>query len=190
MDNDLIVEDAVPEAEKKKIERVLREGMEALADALRDVNEDTARLRPRPGAWSVLDCVEHIALTEAALLARLREAKPADRSHADAAREARFRELALNRARRIEAPDPVAPGREAQTFAAACEGVQAIRGETLKFVREFEGELRSWLTRHPLITRPVNCYEMLLLMALHPSRHAQQIAEIREQVSPARSQMK
>jgi hypothetical protein len=54
-----------------------------------------------------------------------------------------------------------------------------VRRETVRFVEEFSGDFRSWLTMHPLITRPLNCYEMLLLMALHPARHAMQIAEIR-----------
>jgi|HubBroStandDraft_6_1064221.scaffolds.fasta_scaffold17819_5 hypothetical protein len=57
----------------------------------------------------------------------------------------------------------------------------------MQFVDEFSGELRCWLTKHPLITRPVNCYEMLL-MALHPRRHAHQIVGIREHLSGWRSQ--
>jgi hypothetical protein len=34
------------------------------------------------------------------------------------------------------------------------------------------------MTTHPLIP-VVNCYEMLLMMAAHPLRHAKQIEEIR-----------
>jgi hypothetical protein len=58
----------------------------------------------------------------------------------------------------------------------------------MQFVEEFSGELRCWLTRHPLIMSPVNCYEMLLPMALHPRRHSLQIVEIREHLSGWRSQ--
>ena len=190
MDNDPIVEDRVAAADKIEIERVLEDGMNALADSLAGVDEGTALLRPPGGSWSVADCVEHIALTEAALLTRLEDATPAGVSHADAAREARFRDLAMNRGRRIEAPELVRPASGSTTLAEAHDKVQAARSRTLAFVRAFRGDLRSWLTQHPLITRPVNCYEMLLLIALHPKRHAQQIAEIREQLSHARSQMK
>ena len=177
----------MPQADKNEIDRVLREGMDALTLALRGIDEDTAQLRPQSGSWSVRDCVEHIALTEAALLARLREAKPAGTSHADAAREARFQELALNRLRQIDAPEPVHPGQSSQTLTQARDHLQAVRAETTQFVRDFRGDLRSSLATHPLITRPVNCYEMLLLLALHPKRHAQQIVEIREQLSCRRS---
>lgn len=183
------MEDAIRETDKKEIARVLQDGVDALAEALRDVDEAAAALRPQPESWSVLECVEHIALTEEALLARLKEAKPADESREDRAREARFQELALNRLRRIDAPEPVIPKPGLQSLAETCERFERIRGETMRYVEEFEGDLRWWLTTHPLITRPVNGYEMLLLIALHPKRHAQQIADIREQLSRLRSQM-
>jgi hypothetical protein len=124
--------------------------------------------------------VEHLALTETALLSRLREARPSASSHEDRAREAKFQDLALNRSRHIEAPEPVVPKSHAEDLAQAVEEFDAARRETVRFVEEFPGDLRWWLTIHPLITRPVNCYEMLLLMAMHPKRHALQIGEARE----------
>jgi hypothetical protein len=180
------VEDAVGGADKKEIECVLREGSDALSGALQGMDEETALQRPRPNSWSVLDCVEHVALTETGLLCRLKEGKPAERSYEDRAREARFEALALNRQRRIEAPELVVPARRFPTLADASEAFQAVRKETLRWVEAFEGDLRSWLTIHPLITRPVNGYEMLLLIAWHPKRHSQQILEIREQLSSPR----
>jgi uncharacterized damage-inducible protein DinB len=173
----------VADADKKEIECVLQDGIDALVDALRGIDEKTACLTPHPVSWSVLECLQHITLVEAGLLARLKDAKPATESHQDHARETRFQELALNRQRRIEAPDSAVPRQEPETLAQAYESFKATRSQTLQFVNEFVGDLRSWLTTHPLITRPVNCYEMLLLMALHPKRHAQQIAQIREQLS-------
>lgn len=178
--------DAVAAGDKKEIERVLREGSDALSEALASIDEATARVRLRPDSWSILECVEHVAVTEMGLLLRLKEAESAERSHEDRAREFRFQELGLNRERRIEAPEVVNPAQRFPTLAHALEAFQAARSETLRWLGAFEGDLRSWLTIHPLITRPVNCYEMLLLIALHPKRHSQQIVEIREQVSPLR----
>lgn len=175
------------DAQKKEIVRILGEGFDTLNCALRDLDDASASLRPRPAAWSILECVEHITLTEAALLARLNDATPADASHEDRAREARFQNLALNRQRRIEAPERVVSQCACRTLSEALARLRAQRADTLRFVDQFEGDLHSWLTIHPLITRPVNCYEMLLLIALHPQRHAQQITEIREQLSHRRS---
>lgn len=170
---------AMGDADREEILRVLQEGEDALTEALKDVDESMARRRPRPESWSVLECVEHLSLTEAALLRRLREARPSDSSHEDRGREERFRELAMNRLRRIEAPELVTPGNDSESLAQAMGEFNAARRETVRFIQEFPGELRWSLATHPLITRRVNCYEMLLLMALHPRRHALQIAETR-----------
>jgi hypothetical protein len=180
------------DAEQREILRVLQEGVDALADALRDIDEPTARRRPVVNSWSVLECVQHIAMTEAALFVRLREAKACDASSEDRAREAKFEGLALNRSRRIEAPDLVIPKTYADdpennsgSLAQALEQFNAVRSETIQFVENFQGDLRWWQAQHPLIARPVNCYEMLLLVALHPKRHAQQIVETRSALAHA-----
>jgi hypothetical protein len=128
----------------------------------------------------VLECVQHLTLTEQVLLSRLKEAKACEESYEDSAREAKFQDLALNRARRIEAPEPVIPLESPQSLLQAIEDFRAARKQTLQFVEEFPGELRRSLAAHPLIKRPVNCYEMLLLMALHPRRHALQIEQTRD----------
>jgi len=165
--------------DKQEILSRLQSGNNALTDALKGLDESAASHKPTPETWSVVDCVEHMVASEAELLSRLKQATPRNESHKDQAREEKLQGLALNRLRRIEAPEPVLPTGKYDSLHKAMEGFNSVRGETAQFVQEFQGDLRSWLTIHPMITRPLNCYEMLLLMALHPMRHAVQIAEIR-----------
>ena len=157
------------DSDRQEILSRLQTGSDALKDALMGLDASAARHKPTPESWSVVECLEHMVASEAALLSRLREATPRDETHEDRAREAKFQGVALNRLRRILFC------RQGSTMA----GFEQVRGETVQFVEEFSGDLRSWLAVHPMITRPVNCYEMLLLMALHPMRHSIQIAEIR-----------
>jgi hypothetical protein len=167
------------DADRAEILRMLQEGMDSLTVALLGIDAASARRRPRVDSWSVLECVEHLTLTERALLQRLKEAKACEESREDRARETKFQDLALNRARRIEAPELVRPANDSACFGQVLEAFEAARSETVRYVEQFRGDLRWWVTQHPLITRPVNCYEMLLLMAMHPKRHAPQIVEIR-----------
>jgi uncharacterized damage-inducible protein DinB len=167
------------DSDRKEILNRLQSGSNALTDALKGLDPSVARQRPGPESWSVVECVEHMIASEAALLSRLKEATPREESHEDRAREAKLQDLAMNRLRRIEAPEIVLPNGKYESLEKAMEGFDSVRRETVRFVEEFSGDFRSWLTMHPLITRPVNCYELLLLMALHPARHAMQIAEIR-----------
>lgn len=157
----------------------LNEGEAALGAALAGLDAQSACAAPASGRWSVVEIVEHLAVSEEQLLERLRLAWPSPASTADPAREARLESLALNRERRIDAPEPVVPTGACATLDAALARFRSVRAETVQFIADFPGDLRSSLVQHPLIPRPLNCYEMLLLMALHPIRHAAQIAENR-----------
>ena len=168
------------DAAKREILGRLEEGESALHAALAGIDPDIASARLHPGRWSICEIVEHLAVSEALLLDRLRQATRSDISHADPIREARLESLALNRERRIEAPEPALPTGSCATLAQALDRFRAVRSATLQFVRDFPSDFRSSLAQHPLIPRPLNCYEMLLLMALHPIRHAAQIAELRQ----------
>ena len=164
---------------KQEILGRLGEGESALCAALAGIDLEAASAKAAPDHWSILEIVEHLAASEALLLGQLRRATATDISCADPAREARLESLALNRERRIDAPEPVLPQGNCANLAEALERFHAVRMETMQWLQAFEGDLRSWLAVHPLIARPVNCYEMLLLMALHPIRHTAQIREIR-----------
>lgn len=174
------------DAAKGEIGERFNEGESALQAALADVDMESACAKPTDGAWSVVEIVEHLAASEAFLLGRLRQATATAVSHADRAREARLESLALNRERRIDAPEPVQPTGSCIRLAQALKQFRAVRAQTLQFVADFPGDLRSSLVQHPLIPRPLNCYEMLLLMALHPIRHAAQIGGIRQIQSESR----
>lgn len=166
------------DAVKQQILDRFCEGESALNLALAAIDPESAIARPGPERWSIVEIVEHLAASEAFLLDRLHQALPSAISHADPAREARLESLALNRGRRIEAPEQVLPTGACATLAQALDRFNAVRAQTIDFIESFPGDLRSSLAQHPLIPRPLNCYEMLLLMALHPIRHAGQISEI------------
>jgi uncharacterized damage-inducible protein DinB len=173
------------DAARQQILDRFREGESALDVALAGLDPESATLKPAPDRWSIVEIVEHLAASEEFLLGRLHQSAPSATSHADPAREARLESLALNRERRIDAPAPVLPTGACATLAQALRRFRAVRAQTIQFVENFSGDLRSSLVEHPLIARPLNCYEMLLLMALHPIRHAAQITELRPSPSPA-----
>ena len=167
------------EPEQAEILHMLREGRSVLDDSLGGLKESQADRTPPSGGWSVLGCVEHLAITEQFLLSRLREGSLSDRSHENREIEAVIRARAMDRTRRIECPPEALPAGRFGSVDEALAAFDLARAQTERFVEEFPHDPRSWLTQHPLTTRPVNGYEMLLMMALHPVRHARQIEETR-----------
>lgn len=165
--------------EKRELLEFLRAGRHAVGVALNGVDDGLACRMPPSGGWTILQCAEHMAITEAYLAARLEASHPAEHSHENRTREARILERATNRARPIVAPELSHPTGRYASLADAVSALDTARAQVLRWVEGFEDDPRCWITDHPMFTGPVNCFEMLLMIAAHPGRHAKQIMEIR-----------
>jgi hypothetical protein len=168
------------EQEKREILFALKAGRDALDHALAGVDDRTSLEKPQTGGWSILECIEHVAVSEIYLVSRLSCATRIEHGHVNRAREATIRERALDRSKRIESPEAGKPMGRFAHLAEALLAFNAARAEAIRFVEDCADDPRCWMTDHPFIPPPVNCYEILLTMAAHPGRHAQQIWEIRE----------
>jgi hypothetical protein len=165
-------------AEKREMLELLERGRVELLQAVEGVSEQAAALPPSPQSWSILQCVEHVAVAEAHLLGQIESAQPAAAPMRNENREAAIRVRGADRTRKVSAPVGAEPRGRFPSLDAALQYFLATRGRTIQFVDDCSADLRSRLTTHPLIGA-VNCYETLLMMAAHPARHARQIAEIR-----------
>jgi uncharacterized damage-inducible protein DinB len=164
--------------DRNQILQLLAESREALCAAAANVSEEKARIRPAPDRWSVLDCVEHVAITEHFMLTTIStKLTPAPPSGDRAREELLLREL-TNRTRKISAPDRARPTGRFPTLAAAIEQFNQSRARSIDFVEHCDKDLRAHTAPHPLFG-PITCQEYLIILALHPARHAVQIREVR-----------
>lgn len=170
------------ESQKNEILRKLDAGRAALASALVGIGDELAVRKPPADRWSVLECVEHMVLSERYLLTRLEAATKIDQPRHKPEREATIAERANNRDVRIEAPEMVRPAAAFASLREALEAFDATRAKVIRWVEETEPDFRCLVTDHPLFHGPVTCYETLVMMAAHPARHAKQIVEIRQQL--------
>jgi hypothetical protein len=164
--------------DRQLILKLLAESREALLSAAANVSEERARIRPAPDQWSVLDCVEHVAITDhfmfTVITTQLAPAPPSgDRSR----EEFLLREL-TNRTRKINAPDRARPTGRFPTLAAALEQFIQSRARSIEYVEQCDKDLRACTAPHPLMG-PITGQEYLIILALHPARHAAQIREVR-----------
>lgn len=164
--------------EKGKMLALLKRGRRVLLESLEGVSAETALRAPAPGKWTILDCIEHLAVSEDYLFSQIAGATASETSAIPPQREALIAERALDRTRRFESPEELRPAGRFPTLAASLEHFLASRDRTVRFVEGNRENLRSRVTAHPLVG-PATCYEMLLMLALHPLRHAEQIEEIK-----------
>lgn len=164
--------------EKEKILADLENGRKALLDVLSGATEEVAARTPAPGKWSVLECVEHLAISEDYLFSQITASHYSHAAMANKDREALILSRGLDRTRTVQSPEAVRPTGRFSTLREAVQHFLASRERTTRFVENCGEDLRSRLTSHP-ISGTVNCYETLLMIAVHPHRHSKQIEEIK-----------
>ena len=162
--------------EKQQLLESLETGRDALLASVADLAEVAAAKSPAPGRWSVLECVEHLALVEDYLFAQIAASTPSETPVGSRLRENNILKRCGDRTRRIEAPDVARPTGRFPTLAAALGSFASSRERTIAYVQGLQEDPRLRKAHHPLIG-DVNCYETLLIMAIHPHRHVQQIQE-------------
>jgi hypothetical protein len=171
--------------EKQLLLESLESGRAALLAALADWPEGLAAQAPAAGRWSALECMEHVALVENNLFGRIAASERSETPVGSRALERRILQRGTDRTRPLEAPELARPSGRYTTLAAAQSAFVSSRTQTIRYVSACQEDLRARTADHPLLG-PVNCYEMLLIMAIHPQRHVGQIEEIRAALAASR----
>ena len=168
--------------QKQEFLESLESGRDAVLAALDGLTENFATHTPQPGKLAVRECVEHLFLAEDYLFAQIAGARPSEVPVGSRARELRILQRGADRSNQLESPEIARPSGRFPTLASALSSFIEIHDPTIRRVRELEEDPHTLTANHPLIG-PVNCYEMLLIIAIHPHRHAAQIREAREAIS-------
>jgi uncharacterized damage-inducible protein DinB len=164
--------------ERQEILASLENGSAVLLETLHGVTDELAVRVPAPGKWSILQCVEHVAVVEDYLFGLILASKQAETPVINAQRELLIASRGADRTNRRESPEGALPTGRFSTLSEAVQHLLASRARTIQFVQTNNEDLRARIATHPLMG-PVNCQELLLLMAVHPVRHAKQIDEIK-----------
>ena len=155
----------------------LNSGRAELLASLDGVTEEQAAVKPTTG-WSILECVEHVAIVEENLRRRLMEQSSTTDDEMPRQREALIVARAADRSRKVPAPEPAHPRGRFTTLSEAVESFCRSREQTIAYISSCQDDLRRLTTDHPMIGA-VSGQEMLLMMIGHPFRHAAQIRELR-----------
>jgi len=164
--------------EPQEILATLEKGSALLLAALHEVTDELAIRSPGPGKWSILQCAEHVAVVEEYLFSLILASKQAEIPLIIEQREVIILTRGADRTIRRESPDCTLPAGRFSILSDAVQHFRASRERTTQFINSNQEDLRSKTALHPLIGT-VNCHELLLLMAVHPARHAMQIEEIK-----------
>ncbi|HMK30450.1 MAG TPA: DinB family protein [Terriglobales bacterium] len=168
---------AFTESERQEMLSSLLSSRDLFLSALAGVSEEQGAIRISPDCWTIRDCVEHVASAERLMLRSIEKA-PATGAYANPARDQATRQGMLDRTRKRIAPEMVKPSGRFCSLGEAIESFCQHRQRTIAFVEQTQEDLRQRCIDHPLLG-PIDGYQLLLAMVLHPQRHAAQIEEIK-----------
>ena len=165
-------------AERTSLVDQLRASRDTLLEAVAGVSDAQAKFRAAPDKWSIQDVVEHVAVAEHGMY-RLITAhyEPLD-APADRTREQTFAQRGLNRGEKLSAPERVRPKGRYGSLSSALKQFQENRERTMRYIADCQDDLRMRSTEHLL--GKLSCHECLMILIVHPIRHAGQIREIKQ----------
>lgn len=166
-----------PADDKEMLIARLQEARNRYLYAFHGVADSSSSWRRAPGTWSILECAEHVAVAEEQML-RAWE-KLAAPGSSDPAKDAAVVAAAHDRTHKNAAPTISEPKGRCESLFEALERFRTARQRTLQFAESVSiEELRAKVVPHPL-AGTLDGYQLLMLMAAHPKRHALQVEEIK-----------
>ncbi len=167
--------------ERTEIVQNLERSRQEFLTAVAGLSEAQSKVRPGPERWSVLDCVEHVAIVEERFLGWLQKAEKLDTPRIDKEKEAGLSARIPDRSARAQAPEAVVPTGRFTTLAQALEQFNAGRANSIQFAQDHCDDLYCLASAHPRFG-PMNGVEFLIVIAGHSRRHAAQIREVRAEI--------
>jgi len=166
------------ESDRQFVLEELKASQSALLEAIAQLSAAQARFKPDPARWSILECVEHVALVEDTMRDAILRGTPGEPSAKSNPERDRYIAAATrDRSRKFSAPEVARPSGRCATLGDARQYFLASRERTRAFVERCGENLRQQWTLHPLLGR-MDCHTCLVLLAAHPARHAAQIREL------------
>jgi len=147
-----------------------------LPDEVSGLSAAQLQFRPSPEAWSVLQVVEHLSITDPIYWRQFREAMNAPpKGRADSARDAGVLWYGIDRTERGKAiPSEDVKG-QLRDIKTDLDTYRKVHRELLEYARTTDEDLRSHLVER----ESSDAYQWFLLISTHDQRHILQIREIK-----------
>ena len=149
-------------------------------DAVEGLTEAQWKFKPADDRWSVAQVLEHIIVTERALLGMTQKTASGPASpvpDASKVKDEDIMKMISSREKKVQAPEQLRPTGSLGTAASEVQQFKTTRDATIDYVRTTRDDLRAHSGKSPL--GQVDCVQWLLYIGAHSERHLAQILEVK-----------
>ncbi|HJU42373.1 MAG TPA: DinB family protein [Vicinamibacterales bacterium] len=150
-----------------------------LEDELASLSPAQAAFRPAPGAWSILDVLDHLVVVGPIYWKNLQEATSTRTSRVGMMNDVDVLWYGIDRTNRETALVTEEPSKKIADVAAGLKAYRADHARLLQYVRTTKDDLR----RRLVARQQSDAYQWALLISTHEQRHILQIREIKTHAS-------
>ncbi|QEC69116.1 DinB family protein [Panacibacter ginsenosidivorans] len=173
---------SLSDQERKTAADLLSQTEQGVINAVAGLSDAQLNFKPAPDKWSVLDCVKHIAVTEASLWqmtngAIQAQANPEKRADIKATDE-QVIQMIESREHKVKTAPPMEPQNTSyKSLEEALTSFKNDRAKLIDYVKTTDADLRNHVVTMPMAS--FDAYQMILFIGAHSNRHTQQIEEVK-----------
>lgn len=171
--------------ERDKAVAELEGSKKVFLDATKGLSPAQWSFKAGPDRWSIAECADHIALSEAFILGRVTDGvlktplTPEKRS-VTAGKDEKIVIMLQDRSFKAKAPEPLDPTKTVMTPAESVKKFLEGRAKTEEFIKTTQEDLRDHMFDHPVpAIGTLDGYQWVLLISGHTRRHTLQILEVK-----------
>jgi hypothetical protein len=167
--------------ERKKAIENLKVSQVELQNQIKGLSEEQLNFKATTEAWSIAECVEHIAISENNIFGIVQmtlqeEPDPSKRSEVQMTDE-QVLGLITSRDQKVKTRKEFEPTNSFGSYDETVSAFNEKRKSNMKYVKSTDDDLRNRYFQFPFGT--IDSYQVILFMSGHTQRHIDQIKEVK-----------
>lgn len=166
--------------DRKTLLTNLKNSQKELLSTVKGLTTEQLNFKPSPDAWSIAECVEHIAITEESIFGMVgmgmkENADPSRRGEVKMTDE-QITGLITSREQKVKTREAFEPSNSFGSYEEALAAFNERRKSNMKYAQTTQDDLRNHYAEFPFGV--VDSYQVILFMSGHTVRHTAQIKEV------------
>ena len=174
-------QNTLTKAERTKAIAHLKKTQKELKSTIKGLSEAQLNYKPTEEAWSVAECMEHLAISEGNIMGLVQntlkeEADPSKKSERKFQEDKALVKMISDRSFKVKTQKPFEPTGKFGSYGGSVKEFKVKRKSNMKFVKKTQEDLRSHFFEFPFGL--ADSYQIVLFMSGHTTRHTDQIKEV------------
>lgn len=177
--NTLLAQGPLSEADRQLAIEHLEQTQKQLLESTKGLSDEQLTFKASPEAWSIAECVEHLAISEGNIFGMLEmslktEPDPSKRAEVKMSDE-QILGIITNRDQKVKTSSAFEP--TGLSYEESLQNFESKRKSNIEYIKNTKDDLRNRYADLPF--GKLDAFQVVLFMSAHTERHVKQIEEVK-----------